>query len=298
MQAPDWNDYQAFLAVARDGQLSRAARHMGVDATTIGRRLRRLEARLGQILFEQTREGQVLTEAGEALISHVETMADAASNIATPDQDPSGPTGTLRIGVSEGFGAWFLAPRLPRFAEKYPRLTIDLVSSGSYLNLSRREADLAIFLSRPRAGQLVAKKLAPYRLNLYASGMYLQSRGDPATLAELGEHRLVGYIPDLLTAPELRYAEELHREARVSLRSSSIGAQCAMLLGGGGIGVLPCFIGDMLPQLSRVLPDQYLERNFWLVMHKDTQQLTKVRVFSDWMRSEIQSGGLQQLLGI
>lgn len=298
MQAPDWNDYQAFLAVARDGQLSRAARHMGVDATTIGRRLRRLEARLGQILFEQTREGQVLTEAGEALIAHVEAMADAASNIATPDQDPSGPTGTLRIGVSEGFGTWFLAPRLPGFAEKYPRLTIDLVSSGSYLNLSRREADLAIFLSRPRAGQLVAKKLAPYRLNLYASSIYLQRRGNPATLAELGEHRLVGYIPDLLTAPELRYAEELHREARVSLRSSSIGAQSAMLLGGGGIGVLPCFIGDTLPQLSRVLPDQYLERNFWLVMHKDTQQLTKVRGFSDWLRSEMHSGGLQQLLGI
>ncbi|WP_233204105.1 LysR family transcriptional regulator [Novosphingobium sp. HII-3] len=296
MQAPDWNDYQTFLAIAREGQLMRAAKRLGVNATTIGRRLRRLEAQLGQTLFEQTREGQLLTEAGEALLASVEAMAKAASTI--PSQDPGGPIGTLRISVSEGFGTWFLAYRLPQFNELYPRITVDLVASTSYLNLSRREADVAVFLSRPRAGLLVARKLAPYDLRLYASNAYLERHGTPTSLPALAHHKLVGYIPDLLSAPELRYHQEVYRESRATLRSSSINAQFAMILGGGGIGVLPSFIGDLMPELARVVSDVRLQRNFWLVMHKDTQQLQKVKAFQSWMHDVLVSGGGRQLAGV
>ena len=297
MQVPDWNDYQAFLAIAHQGQIGRAARYMGVDATTIGRRLRKLEARLGQTLFEQTREGQVLTEAGEALFAHVEAMAIAEGRIAVPEKSQEGPTGTLRISVSEGFGTWFLASRLPAFSALYPNVTVDLVASSNYLNLSRREADVAVFLSRPQAGPLVATKLAPYRLGLYAGRDYLCRCGMPSSAAELGAHRLVGYIPDLLTAPELRYAEEIHPECRVPLRSTSINAQLAMLESGGGIGILPCFIGDLSSKLTRVLPAIELKRSFWLVMHKETQQLAKVIPFGSWIRGVLKADGGSELLG-
>jgi DNA-binding transcriptional LysR family regulator len=113
MQAPDWNDYQAFLAVARGGQLSRAAATMGVDATTIGRRLRRLEARLGATLFELTREGQVLTEAGEALLTEVDAMAQSAGRIAE-QAGGEGAQGLLRISLTEGLAGTIVTPALTR----------------------------------------------------------------------------------------------------------------------------------------------------------------------------------------
>ena len=276
MQAPDWNDYQTFLAIAHQGQIGRAARYMGIDATTIGRRLRRLEARLGQTLFEQTREGQILTEAGEALFAHVEAMSIAAGHIAVPARSREGPAGTLRISVSEGFGTWFLASRLQEFSARYPNVTVDLVASSNYLNLSRREADVAVFLSRPQAGPLVATKLAPYKLGLYAGRSYLTRFATP---------------------PELRYAEEIHPECRVALRSTSINAQFAMLASGGGIGILPCFIGDSSSKLRRVLSEVELTRSLWLVTHKDTQQLAKVTAFGSWLRELLEGGGANKLLG-
>ena len=297
MQAPDWNDYQTFLAIAHQGQIGRAARYMGVDATTIGRRLRRLEARLGQTLFEQTREGQILTEAGEALFAHVEAMSIAAGHIAVPARSREGPAGTLRISVSEGFGTWFLASRLQEFSARYPNVTVDLVASSNYLNLSRREADVAVFLSRPQAGPLVATKLAPYKLGLYAGRSYLARFATPRSVTELSTHHLVGYIPDLLTAPELRYAEEIHPECRVALRSTSINAQFAMLASGGGIGILPCFIGDSSSKLRRVLSEVELTRSLWLVTHKDTQQLARVTAFGSWLRELLEGGGANKLLG-
>ncbi|OYZ26722.1 MAG: LysR family transcriptional regulator, partial [Novosphingobium sp. 16-62-11] len=158
MQSNDWNDFQAFLAVARSGQLARAASALGVDATTVGRRLRRLETRTGVTLFEQTREGQVLTEAGEAMLAEVEAMAQAASRIAEHAASGSGPAGLLRISLSEGFASWIVAPALRGFVEAYPRLIVDLVASSGFLSPSKREADLAVTLSRPRAGPVIAGK--------------------------------------------------------------------------------------------------------------------------------------------
>jgi DNA-binding transcriptional LysR family regulator len=288
MQHIDWSDFQAFLAIARAGQLAGAAKSMGVDATTMGRRLRRLEARLAQTLFEQTREGQVLTEAGEALLASVEAMAQAITGVATSPEPGEGPTGTLRISVSEGFGTWFLAPRLPDFVAQYPRLVVDLVANSSYLSLSKREADVAVFLSRPRAGPLIAQRLSDYALRLYASPAYLEVAGIPGTPRELAEgHNLIGYIPDLLYAPELRYLDEIHPSLSAKVRSSSINAQHRLIAGGAGIGVLPRFIGDADPGLVSVLPEIMIKRSFWLVTHKDTQNLSKVKLFSNWLRKAV-----------
>ena len=280
---PDWSEYQAFLAIARTGRIGRAATTMGVDGTTMGRRLRRLEMRLSATLFEQTREGQVLTEAGEALLAHVEAMALAAANIGE-DQSAGGLAGTLRISVAEGFGSSFLARFLPAFAADHPVLTIDLVASSGFLSPSKREADIAVTLSRPKTGPVVARKLSDYALRLYASHDYLARVGTPRKPADLeSRHRLIGYIPDLLYAPELGYLEEIGQGLPVALRSSSINAQHHLIAAGGGVGVLPCFIGDADPGLIRVLPEQRIVRSFWLTRHKDTVNLARVRAFTEWL---------------
>lgn len=284
MQPSDWNDYQAFLAIARAGQLARAASAMGVDATTMGRRLRRLEARVGATLFEQTREGQVLTEAGEAMLVDVEAMEQAASRIAESAAVSGGLSGLLRVSLSEGFGTWFVAPRVHGFTEAHPRLMVDLVASTGFLSPSKREADLAVTLSRPRAGPVIAGKLSDYALRLYAASAYLVVHGAPERPADLtARHRLVGYVPDLLFAPELRYLAEIEPDLSAALRSSSIITQYRMIAAGAGIGVLPCFIGDDDPALVPILPERRITRSFWVVTHKDTHNLARVRAFKDWL---------------
>lgn len=284
MQSSDWNDFQAFLAVARAGQLSRAAAAMGVDATTVGRRLRRLETRTGATLFEQTREGQVLTEAGEAMLAEVEAMEQAASRIAEHAAGGSGPAGLLRVSLSEGFASWIVAPALRTFVEANPRLVVDLVASSGFLSPSKREADLAVTLSRPRAGPVIAGKLSDYSLRLYATRGYLSQKGMPDRPGDLARgHRLVGYIPDLLYAPELRYLAEIEPDLVATVRSSSINAQHRLIAAGAGIGVLPCFIGDSDKWLVPVLPERRITRSFWLVTHKDTHNLARVRAFKDWL---------------
>ena len=233
MQPLNWNDLQAFLAVAQAGQLARAATTMRVDATTMGRRLRRLESQLGATLFEQTRQGQVLTEAGETLLAQVEAMASAAASIGEGvDALSSGLGGTLRISVSEGFGTWFLAEHIPAFVRQHPQLTIDLAASSGFLSPSKREVDIAVMLSRPKAGPVIARKLSDYTLRLYGSVDYLREFGRPTAPNELAQsHRLIGYVPDLIYAPELRYLDEFHpglitRSRSTSTRRSGCARSC------------------------------------------------------------------------
>lgn len=290
MQLSDWSDYQAFLAIARTGQLARAGSTMGVDATTIGRRLRRLEARLGKTLFEQTREGQLLTEAGEAMLAEVEAMEQAAGRISESAAGSAGPGGLLRISLSEGFGNWVIARHISTFLALYPQLSLDLVSTSGFLSPSKREADLAVTLSRPMAGPVVAGKLADYALQLYGARSYIEQSGEPAQPRDLlTGHRLVGYIPDLIYAPELNYLDELYPGLAPTIRSPSIAAQHQMIATGAGVGILPCFIGDEDTRLVRLLPEWRLTRSFWVVTHKDTRQLARIRVFRGWLQELVEA---------
>ena len=287
----DWSDYQAFLAIARTGQLAKAARLLGVDPTTTGRRLRRLEAALATTLFEQTRSGQELTEAGETLLQSVEQMAAAAGQISERAVAGDGLTGTLRISASEGFGCWFLARHLTDFQARHPHLAIDLVASSGFLSPSRREADVAIMLSRPRKGPLVAHKLSDYTLGLYASRDYLAARPAPEVPADLDEgHALVGYIPDLVYAPELRYLDEIHAGLQATIRSPSITAQHSLVASGAGLGVLPCFMAESDPRLVRVLAECRITRSFWFVTHQDIRKLPRVTQFRQWLDETVQLG--------
>jgi len=296
-QVVNWNDLQIFLAVARFGQLARAAAALGVDATTVGRRLRRLEQALEQTLFEQTRAGQALTEAGERLLLKVDAMAQAASEIDNRSADGQGLSGLLRISVSEGFGTWFVAEHLSSFTQAHPRLSVDLVANSGFLSPSRRETDVAVLLARPRTGPLVSRKLSDYCLRLYASRAYLDRHGGMIEdAAELRAHPLIGYIPDFIYAPELRYMDDVAPGLALTIRSSSINAQYRLTAAGAGISVLPCFIGDEDPQLVRIVPEVLITRSFWLVTHEDTRRLGRIVAFSEWM-SELVQRRRDRLLG-
>jgi DNA-binding transcriptional LysR family regulator len=216
-------------------------------------------------------------------------MAQAASEIGEGRSGAGGLSGTLRISASEGFGASILARQVPAFVAAHPGLTLDIVASSGFLSLSKREADIAVMLSRPKAGPVLARKLSDYALRLYAAPAYFAEHGAPTRPAELAQgHRLVGYIPDLLYDPTLRYLDEIHPGLTANLRSSSINAQHRLLAAGAGIGVLPCFMGDADPALVAVLPERRIVRSFWLVTHRDTQNLARIKAGKDWLLDAVQ----------
>ena len=278
-----WDDVRYFLAVTRAGQFGPAASSLGVDATTVGRRLRRLEIAIGERLFERTREGQVLTEAGERLVQRAEAMEHAAAEINRGGASQQEVSGLVRVSVSEGFGTWFVAHHLGEFTRAHPRVSIDLVVNNGFLSPSRREADVAILLARPRRGPLVTRKLTDYSLGIYAARPYLDAHGPIATVEDLQGHPLIGYIPDLLYAPELRYLEEVAPKLAPRIRSSSINGQYRLTAAGAGVAILPCFIGDADPVLSRIMTGVNITRTFWLVTHEDTRQLSRIRLFVNWL---------------
>ena len=280
----DWDDVRLFLALARAPRLGAAARRVGQDATTVSRRIQRLERQLQATLFERTPGGYVLTERGQLLLAQAEAMEAAALDIQQgAGADTGALSGPIRLSVSEGFGSRVLAPRLAQFTGRFPGVRIDLIASTGFLNPSRREADLAVMLARPKSGPLVARKLTDYRLGLYAHAHYLSSAPPLRAVGDLMAHRLIGYVPDLIYAPELRYLAEIDARLEASICSSSINAQAELIAARAGCGILPCFMGDALPGVVRALPEIDIERNFWLVVHREARKIARIDRFIAWL---------------
>ena len=277
----DWDDVRIFIAAARAGSLGGAASRLGIDAATVGRRVARLESALKSTLVVRSAQGLQLTAAGAQLLQvglEAETAMDAAGRIAQPDVV----AGTVRISASEGFGGVVLAPALAGLHAARPGLRIELAASSGFLSPSRREVDMAITLSAPDSTRLIVEPLTPYQLALYAAPAYLTQRGAPGGIDDLGGHDIVGYVDDLIYAPELRYLDEVKPGLTPHLASSSIRAQRDIIAGGGGIGVLPCFLAE---GLERVLPDVLIQRRFWLSTHREVHDTARLRAVRGWVKA-------------
>jgi DNA-binding transcriptional LysR family regulator len=196
--------------------------------------------------------------------------------------------GTVRISTAEGFGSAVIAPALPALAAQRPGLRVELAASAGFLSPSRREVDMAITLSAPVAHRLVVEPLTRYQLALYASPDYLARRGAPTAPEELRHHQIVGYVADLIYAPELNYLDEICPGLTPTLASSSIRAQHEMVAAGGGIGVLHCFMAEA--GLVRVMPGQVLiERRLWLSTHADVHETARMRVVRHWLQDLVEA---------
>lgn len=276
----DWNDLQHFLAAARAGTLSGAARRLGVDHATISRRLAALEQALRAKLFERNPRGYNLTQTGERLLASAETIEAEAlraeRQVAGEGQRVSG---TVRISTLEAFGNFFLAPLLPRLAQENPKLHLELVSIQQIVALSRREADVVITLKKPDGDRFVAEPLTDYTLFVYGNRDYLKRAGAPRTRADLADHPFAGYIEELIFTRGLDYLDEVVPGLRPRLECSSLHAQMEAAASGFGLAVLPAFVADRNPNLVRVLPRQVsLTRTYWIVAHAEVADVARVRI--------------------
>ena len=275
----DWDDLRVFLAVARCESLSGAGRSLRIDPATVGRRIARLEDSLGAQLFVKTPQGYSLAEAGTGLLPHAESAEAVILRARDSAPAPQGLSGQIRLGAPDGCANYLLPQVIAKICDDNPRLDVQVVALPRVFNLSKREADMAVAVSRPEAGRLMVQKLTDYHLHLAANARYLATR--PVTQPQdLAQHRFVGYIPDMIFDKELDYLAEIGIPAP-QIASNSVSVQLNFLRQGAGLGVVHDFALPSAPELQRVLPQHIrLTRSFWLIRHESDANVSRLNRFA------------------
>ena len=285
----DWDDLRVFLAVARAESLSGAGRSLKIDPATVGRRVARLEDAVGARLFVKGPQGYGLTDEGARLLAHAERAETVMEGAAEALTGPEGLTGQIRIGAPDGCANYLLPQVLARICDANPGLEVQIVALPRVFNLSKREADMAIAVSRPEAGRLTVQKLSDYRLHLAASQNYLAAHPPITGPQELAQHRFVGYIPDMIFDKELDYLTAIGVTS-VPLASNSVSVQLNWLRHGAGLGVVHDFALPAAPELRRVIPEQIsLSRAFWLIRHADDGRVERLSRFAALLVAEFRA---------
>ncbi len=282
----DWDNLRFFLELSRAGRLTTAARRLGVDHTTVSRRIQALEKQMGVQLFLRSTAGYALTEAGRNLLPQVELMESASVRIEQALPAPGDQlSGQVRIGVPEGYGTIMLANQITELSLRYPHLGLELLALPRAVRLSRHEADIVITLERPERGPFIITRLTDYVLRLYASRAYLARHGPIISRDQLAEHRFVSYVDDLVFSRELLFLDEIAGSGEVGLRSTSLLAQQEAVAAGAGLCILPAFTADVDDRLAVVLPDEIrFVRTFWMLMRTELRDIARMRITWDYLR--------------
>jgi len=295
MSAPpfNWNDLRFFLAVARSRTISLAGRRTGTDHATVSRRISALEAALGLQLFERNPRGYNLTQHGEALLGMASAMETEAVRIEeTVAGQQQGLAGAVRISTPEGFGNFFLASRIGALAAAHPRLAVEMITIQQIVALSRREADVAVTMTLPPAGNFIHEHLTDYRLFVYGSRNYLASASPIRSRDDLGDHPFIGYVDDLIFTRALNYLSEIRPHLRARLQNSSLHAQLSATVAGYGLCVLPTYVACTASDLVAVLPDDIsLQRSYWMVADIDMAETAQVRLTQRFLRGLLAEAG-------
>lgn len=278
-QGQDWDDLRLFLAVARAGSLSGAARSLGVTHSTVFRRIGAFESRLGVRLFDRLPGGYALTQAGEEMRDSVirieEEITALALKVAGQDQRP---TGTIRITTTDLLAVGVLPRHIAAFRTEWPEIEIEVVVADTVLDLTRREADVALRIGNPAQETLVGRRVG--RLGFAVYGAADRVLGDPA------EGDWIGY--GSAHGPLVRNLARWWPGTRQVYRTNSITAAHAAAKAGIGLAALPCVLADCDPTLTRAasLPEDFM-LDLWLLIHEDLRQTARIRLFLDFMATAL-----------
>ena len=275
-----WDEFRLVRAVAERGALAPAAAHLGINPSTAFRRLAAVEAALGTRLFERHRSGYVPTPAGEAMAAAAARMEEEVARFDREVADRAlTPSGTLRVTAAATLVTDLLMPMLGRFRARYPAVQVDLVVSEEALNLSRRDADVALRATRDPPPNLVGRRIATIAWAVYGR---VQAEPEAADAAWVSPSEAVagGLFARFVAA---RAGSE-----RVALRINTVQGLCEAIVEGVGIGPLPCYRGDRIAALRRLSgPEPDLAGSLWLLTHPDLRHAARVRAFMDHVAAEV-----------
>jgi DNA-binding transcriptional LysR family regulator len=270
----NWDDLRYFLRAAQTKTLAGAARSMGVEHTTIGRRLSALERSLGAPLVLRGPDGLTLTPMGERiapLVQELERGVLAVRELVTSQRE------RVRVALPSGFTGLFTED-LARLRQEHPGVTLETVSGGRAVDLKSGEADLAVRIGPVTDDDLVVRSLGEVGWSLYASAAYLGRRPAPADPNDLTGHDIIAYGADVASLPAARWIEDHAAHATVVLRSNETMTMLAATVSGTGLAVLPCFLAEAEPTLKRLTPEVLATRGVSLVYRREVRLAEPVRV--------------------
>jgi DNA-binding transcriptional LysR family regulator len=285
MHRMDWDGLQVFLAVARAGRISAAARRLGVEHTTVSRRLAALEQELGVPLFYRTTTGYLLTVHGQNVLANAETMERAALGVAArAREDSAAMSGRVRVAMPPEYGSHWLAPRLPAFRAQHPQIALQILVGTRQRDLSRGEAELAVQPPRPKQIGMVAVKIGRATVGLYAARSLLGGRKiRVAAVEDLRDWPLLVYTSPFHILQDAKWFQPLLQAAAIALESNSTHALLAAVRAGAGIGVLPRFVARQHDDLAPV-SDDVAAHDQLLVTHPEFRRDPKVRATADFLK--------------
>jgi len=292
----DWDRVRIFHAVAAAGSFTKAADRLGLSQSAISRQIGALEESIGTALFHRHARGLILTEQGDVLLAAAEEIAKKIATVETTlSEVRDEAAGHLKINTTIGIGTVWLTSHLFDFRARYPDITLELVVTDSEVDLSMREADVAIRLNRPTQPDLVQRKLMTFHTHIYGSRRYLDARGEPASVADLDRHDLIAYgdkwqppVPSLnwiLAAG--RDEEEVHGR-QATLIINNVFGMLRACESGLGLASLPDYLGSNNPALTRVLPEiEGPSFTAYFVYPEELRASRRVAVFRDFLREKV-----------
>lgn len=273
---PPLDALMTFLAVARLGRYTAAAEVLGVNHSTVSRRIAALEAAMGGRVLVRTAGEWDVTDLGRRAVAIAERIEGSLRELVESEGSDA-VHGMVRISAPDAFTAVFLAPAMTALRRDHPNLAVELLSATQRVRQNRSGVDLEIVVGRPRVLRAFATPVCSYSLRLYATPDYLRERGAPTTVAELAGHPLVYYVESSLQVDELDRALQALPASPASLRSTSVFAHVEATAAGAGIGILPDFLGDADPRLERVLDGVYSHPlAYWAVARDEGRRNTAV----------------------
>ena len=277
-----WDDLRYVLAIGREGTLSGAARALGVNHSTVFRRIGLIEESLGVRLFERARDGYTPTPACEEVIALAERMEgdvdDLERRLAGRDTRPSG---LVRVTTTDTLLMNVLPPVFATFRAAHPEIRLEVIADNRFFSLSRRDADVAIRPSAEPPETLVGRRIATIGTAIYAAPAYLDAA---PPLDRLADHAWIAPDDSLADLPAARWLRAMLKQTEPVFRTNSLNGMLAAAKAGLGLAPLPCFLGDAAPELRRTHPPiDELASALWLLTHRDLQHVSRIRVFLDFL---------------
>lgn len=285
MHKLDWNDIRHFLEVAHTGSLTQAAIQLGVNHTTVSRRIAALEKQLGKNLFERTGSGWIITPVGEHIVAYAKAMAEEAHNIERQVlADSHELSGLLRVTAADHCFEHLAMPAIRRFITQYPDIDLEVVATADEVDLSTREADVAIRGTDQPPPNLVGKRIARIGMAIYGTpALQAQAEADP----DADDIPCITWVGDGRTRPS--WIEKSFPRTRRIYRTTSFSAMHNMAREGIGIAQLGCVLGDPDHKLLRVAARQVESGpSLWVLSHVDLRTTARVRIFRDFLVAELE----------
>lgn len=281
MTRPNWDDTRIFLAVARTGAVSTAARELGLGVATVSRRIARLEGALALPLFSRHPTGYRLTHEGEKLLPRALALEDTMLGLMEEAQDTANAVGQVRVATAESLANLILIPALKNLLQQHPNLSVDIITDVSAVDLDRREADIAIRMLRPDRGKVTFKRVGTLGMGLYASADYLAER--PFREKDyMRSNRYIGWTDKLAHMSAAQWIMEAVKGEVVPLTTSTLSAQLSAAQCGLGLAILPHFLA-IEAELVLVKPRLGIDQPIWFAMHSDLTSSHRVRIVADYL---------------